>query len=446
MLQILSNRAYAQLFTAQVVAVLGTGLLTIALGLTAFDLAGDQAGQVLGLALTVKMLAYVGVSPVVTALVSRMDRRRVLVVADLIRVVAALCLPFVTAPWQIYLLIFVLQAASATFTPTFQAVIPDILPDEADYTRALSLSRLAYDLESLVSPILAGLLLGLMMPSSLFLGTALGFTLSALLVWRTRIPNPDHSADQPFLQRLTKGGRIYLATPRLRGLMALNLTVAAVGAVPLVLSVVVARSVYAGSERDMAVLLGAYGAGSMCAALALPRLLDRLNNRPVMLIAGALAALVMTGFGLIVSLSGWPAWSVTLLLWAILGASLAAIMTPSGRLLRQSAQPKDRAALFAAQFALSHACWLITYPAAGFLGSLASLPVTMVALGLLGVIGTLSASLFWSKDSDAPVPHVHADLPHDHPHLKDAVKRKDGWQHQHQFIIDEEHRAWPTSG
>jgi hypothetical protein len=39
-------------------------------------------------------------------------------------------------------LIFLLQAASAGFTPTFQATIPDILPDEKDYTRALSLSRL----------------------------------------------------------------------------------------------------------------------------------------------------------------------------------------------------------------------------------------------------------------------------------------------------------------
>ncbi len=67
---------------------------------------------------------------------------------DLVRAAVALCLPFVTEVWQIYLLIFVLQAASAGFTPTFQATIPDILPDEEDYTKALSLSRLAYDLKA----------------------------------------------------------------------------------------------------------------------------------------------------------------------------------------------------------------------------------------------------------------------------------------------------------
>ncbi|MDP1465741.1 MFS transporter, partial [Klebsiella pneumoniae] len=85
--------------------------------------------------------------------------RAMLVSLDLIRAVVALALPFVTEVWQIYVLIFVLQSASAAFTPTFQATIPDILPDEDDYTRALSLSRLAYDLESVASPMLAAALL-----------------------------------------------------------------------------------------------------------------------------------------------------------------------------------------------------------------------------------------------------------------------------------------------
>ena len=128
---------------AQVIALLGTGLLTVALGLLAYDLAGARAGMVLGTALTIKMIAYVGLSPVAQALVHRLPRRAVLVAADAVRACIALCLPFVTEIWQIYALIFFLQAASATFTPTFQASLPDILPDNQDYTRALSLSRLA---------------------------------------------------------------------------------------------------------------------------------------------------------------------------------------------------------------------------------------------------------------------------------------------------------------
>jgi hypothetical protein len=45
MLNILSNRTYRHLFMAQVIALIGTGLATVALGLLAYDLAGDRAGR-----------------------------------------------------------------------------------------------------------------------------------------------------------------------------------------------------------------------------------------------------------------------------------------------------------------------------------------------------------------------------------------------------------------
>jgi len=55
-------------------------------------------------------------------------------------------------------------------------------------------------------------------------------------------------------------------------------------------------------------------------------------------------------------------------LWFVLGMGNGLVMTPSGRLLRRSAHAGDRPALFAAQFALSHACWLLTYKLAEWLG------------------------------------------------------------------------------
>jgi MFS family permease len=180
MFDILADRTYRHLFLAQVVALLGTGLATVALGLLAFDLAGEGAALVLGTIFTIKMVAYVGIAPIVGAFADRLPRRAFLVTLDLVRAGVALALPFVTEIWQVYVLIFLLQSASAAFTPTFQATIPDVLPDEARYTRALSLSRLAYDLENIVSPTLAALLLAVMSYNSLFLGTVVGFVASAL--------------------------------------------------------------------------------------------------------------------------------------------------------------------------------------------------------------------------------------------------------------------------
>src|SRR5215211_6694169 len=107
MLRVLANRTYRRLFLAQVTALVGTGLATVALGLLAFDLAGANAGAVLGTALAIKMICYVGVAPVAGAFVHLVPRRKLLVALDLVRAGIALALPFVTEVWQVYLLIAV---------------------------------------------------------------------------------------------------------------------------------------------------------------------------------------------------------------------------------------------------------------------------------------------------------------------------------------------------
>jgi MFS family permease len=442
MLGVLSNRIYAKLFAAQIVALLGTGLLTIALGLVAFELAGDAAGVVLGLALTLKMIAYVGFSPIANALFARWDRKSVLIGADLIRAAIALMLPFVDEIWQIYGLIFLLQAASATFTPAFQAIIPDILKDESDYTRALSLSRLAYDIENIVSPALAGLLLSFMSFHWLFVGTAFGFSGSILLIAITQIPGPEKPVTRDFLDRLTRGSRIYLATPRLRGLLALNFAATTGGAMVIVNSVVIVRSEFAGSASDVALAMGAFGLGSMISALSLPSLLGTLKDRVVMFFGALFLTIITTGFAILVSAIGWSSWAMLLGTWMLIGMAYSAILTPSGRLLRRSSHSADRPALFAAQFALSHACWLVTYPLAGILGNAIGLAPAMIVLGVLAALSTLLAFRLWPKAEGQGLAHSHADLPKDHPHLADG----NGKTHQHAFVIDDEHRAWPTNG
>ena len=63
MLSVLRDRTYRHLFAAQVIALVGTGLATVALGLLAYDIAGADAGSVLGTALAIKMVAYVADRP-----------------------------------------------------------------------------------------------------------------------------------------------------------------------------------------------------------------------------------------------------------------------------------------------------------------------------------------------------------------------------------------------
>lgn len=444
-LEVLKYRTYRRLFAAQLVALVGTGLATVALALLAYDLAPGNAGRVLGTALFLKMLVYVLVSPVAGVLASLLPRKALLVGLDLIRAIVAASLPFVTEIWQVYVLIVVLQSASAIFTPTFQATIPDILEDEDDYTKALSLSRLAYDMENLLSPALAALLLLFIDFQTLFLGTAAGFVLSLAFVASALLPAISTQRQSSFRKRLVRGAEIYLATPRLRALLALNVSVAAAGSMVIVNTVVIVRRLLDGGESEVGLAMAVFGAGSMLAALALPRVLERRDDRSIMLAGAAGLGLALALFSILAAFAGaslmWPAM---LTVWFLLGLSYSGVQTPAGRLLRRSCHVEDRPSLFAAQFALSHACWLFAYPLAGWVGSAAGMTAASAILACLAFGGALAGAMLSPSGDEEEIEHAHPDLPADHPHLRDT-RRSDG-THVHAYVIDELHPTWPRGG
>lgn len=435
MLNVLTNRTFRHMFAAQLVALVGTGLATVALGLLAWQLAGADAGLVLGTALAIKMVAYVLLAPVAAALAERLPRRAFLVALDLIRASVVLFLPFVTEVWQIYVLIFLLQAASAGFTPAFQATIPDVLPDERDYTNALSLMRLTEDMEQLLSPMLAAALLTLVSFPVLFGGTVAGFVASALLVLTVTLPARAPANQAGFWAATTKGARIYLATPRLRGLMLMELAVAAAGAMIYVNTVVLVQARFGLGASQVALAFAAFGAGSMVAAFLLPRVLDRIADRPVML-GGA--GLMVAGVAL-APLA--PGLAGLMGLWAGIGFGFAFTQIPIGRILNRSARPEDRPALFAAQFALSHAAWLVTYPLAGWLGSAFGLTAAALGLAALGAVAMVAVMRLWPATDPVELAHAHPDLPADHPHLQGHQ----GDEHRHALMIDDLHHRWPRA-
>lgn len=441
MISILRHRVFRRLFTAQVVALLGTGLLTVALALLAYDLAGERAGAVLGTALAIKMVVYVLLAPLSGALVPLERRKAALITFDLLRVGVALALPFISEIWQIYLLIALLQSASAGFTPLFQSLIPEVLPDERDYTRALSLSRMAYDLETMLSPLLAAALLVWVSFHALFMGTAIGFAVSAGLILTAALPpGKCRPRAEKLAERLAVGMRIYLRTPRLRALLALNLCAAAGGAMVFVNTVVLVQEQLGGTEQQVALSFATFGSGSMLTALLLPKLLDRITDRQVMLSAGSMMVLTLMLATLIsIALPLWHSWFTLLAAWALMGIAFAGLVTPGGRLIRRSAHEDDLPAVFATQFSLSHACWLLAYPIAGWVGLRFGLGVALAALSGLAATGWMLAIRCWPPDDHRMLLHSHEDLHPDHPHIKSHGAAP----HAHSFVIDTLHRRWP---
>jgi MFS family permease len=171
----------------------------------------------------------------------------------------------------------------------------------------------------------------------------------------------------------------------------------------------------------------------------------------VILSSGVLPARVAAGLPLLLPV------------WFVLGAANSAVLTPTGRLLRRSAHAEDRPALFAAQFALSHACWLAAYPLAGWVGAVAGVGTAFAVLGVLAVTATILAVRFWPAGDAVAVEHVHMPFRHEHLHVHDEHHQHahEGWEgpephahphrhapirHKHALVIDRHHVEWPRHG
>ena len=453
----LRNAEFRKLFAAQVIALVGTGLSTVALTLLAYDLVGGNAAAVLGTALAFKMVAYVVFAPIVGGLAHRFARKPFLIIMDVIRAGIVLLMPFVTQVWQIYLLIFLLNLFSAGFKPVFAATIPDILPEDRTYTRALSMSRLAYDLENLLSPTFAAIALLFTTYSGLFSANSVAFLVSAVLIIFTTLPQSRKVARLGNVwNEISFGTVAYFKTPRLRALFALYLGVSAASAMVIVNTVIYVKDTLGMTSTGVAAALAASGGGSMIAALSLPRILDKTPDRPVMLLGGVLMAIGVALIGI------GPSFVQMLPFWFLVGVGWSAVQTPAGRVVNRSSSPSDRSAFFSAQFALSHACWLLFYPVAGQLGTRVGVEATAIWLAACIAFFTVLAAWLWPKEDAQVLVHEHPTVVHSHAHSHDEHHEHshegaeageehahehvhEPVRHAHSFVIDDHHASWPAS-
>src|SRR5215216_7608555 len=98
-----------------------------------------------------RILAFLIFSQPAGVLADRISRKQLLVLMDLGRFALLAFFPFITQVWQVYLLIFLINALTAGFTPTYEATIPQVVGSQS-YTQALGLSRVAVDVEAVLGP------------------------------------------------------------------------------------------------------------------------------------------------------------------------------------------------------------------------------------------------------------------------------------------------------
>jgi MFS family permease len=436
----LANKSFRYLFTAQICSLLGVGLLTVALSLLAFRIGGTTTGsQVLGLVLALKMVAYVFLAPLAETLTSGIPRKRVLVSLDFGRMLLLLPMAFASEIWEMIALALAFFALSAGFTPLYQSVIPDALTDENDYSKALSWSRIAYTLEAVLSPVIAATLLNIVTGEALFYAAAIAFSGSVLALTLAHVPRSAFTKRSGSLLKRTGFGLwIHWQTPRLRGLVLLKFALSLAMAWVLVNSVVYAGARLGDADQFYPILMACYGAGAVLGAILVPKMLRQGSERTTMFIGTFGFALAGATFALV------PPASLPILgmIWFLFGTTSSLTLTPGGLVLAKSATSQDRPAVFAAQFSVSHAGWMIAYPLAGWLAGHTSLEFALLILSISCALFAVAALVVWPANDPKERFHSHPELPTNHPHLMTEPGTGAQHWHIHTYRIDELHPTW----
>ena len=394
MLSVLSEKSFRNLFFAQNFSLLGSGLATIAISLLAFDLTGRNAALILSGLFTIKMFVYVIFSPFAGAIADKFDTKKYLIIQDVIRAIAAFGLIFVSEIWHLYIIIVLIYLSTAAFTPIYQSAIPKIFKDETDYTKALSLFRIAQDMENILSYALATLLLLFLNYNLLFVGTFIGYFVSALLISGIIFPflsKTSGEKENNFSINLTLGIKRYLSISELRGLMFLNLAVSAGGSMILVNTIILVRLSLDLSEIAFSITMLLFGAGCIFAAIIIPYLSKEMTASRIMLAGSNLLSIIFVALAFWLILFDFI-WFVLLLAWFISGFGYTLLLTPMGRVIRMVSSVDEFSQVYSAQFSLSHLCWLFMYPLSGYLMTTSGGPFTLLTLALLMVCSNIIAA------------------------------------------------------
>jgi MFS family permease len=177
------NGPFALLFTATAGSAIGSYLAALALSVDIYDATGS--GRWLAALLIADFLPVIVIGLTLGPLIDRLSRRRLMIVADLVRAGTFAALPFVDGPGAIVVLAAVNGVATGFFRPAVWAGLPNMVADE-DRERATSLLSTIEHAAWMIGPVLAGGILAFSGPALAYWVNAVTFLASAALV--ARIP------------------------------------------------------------------------------------------------------------------------------------------------------------------------------------------------------------------------------------------------------------------
>ena len=299
----LRQRDFRLLWTGMCASLLGDGAFIVALAWQVYQLSdAPTAMGVVGVAMTVPTIVFLLVGG---ALSDRLDRRRLMLAADVARLLAAASLAVLTVTgtleiWHVALLVAVYGTGQAFFAPAFDAIVPDLVPGD-QLAQANALDQLIRPIAlRMVGPALGGVLVGVFGAAAVFALDAASFGLSALALLLIRAPaSVREPADQSSLLGDLREGWQFVRRRRWLWVTFVSAAIAYLlfmGPVEVLVPYVVKHDL-GGTASDLGLIFGAGGLASILTAMALGQL--GLPRRSMTFIYGAwtVATLAVVGYG-----------------------------------------------------------------------------------------------------------------------------------------------------
>lgn len=388
MLAPLAIRDYALLFAGMTVSLIGDGIYLVAIAWQVYELSNaPTALSIVGVAWTLPLVVFVLLGGVVS---DRVDRRKVMIAADLIRfagiaALGALSVAGALELWHVVALVAVYGAGEAFFGPAFGAIVPDIVPRD-QLVQANSLNQLMRPLaHRLAGPAIGGATIALVGAGGAFLVDAGTFVVSAaaLALMQPRLPQRDDES-RSVLRDIREGWHFVRGRTWLWGtLIAASITLLVFWGPYEVLIPYVVKNDLGGSAAALGLVFAAGGVGSVLAAIAVgQRGLPR-RHITFMYVTWTLGGLAIAGYG--VASAIWQAMAVSFVVGALDTAGLIVWGTMIHRLVPSPLLGRVESFDWLISIALVPVSFAVTGPIAAGLGAQA----TLIGAGVLGALGTI---------------------------------------------------------
>jgi len=392
LLRPLRERDFALVFAGTTVSALGDGLYYVALAWQTYEISNaPTAMSLVGVAATLPQLLFLLVGG---ALSDRMDKRRLLVAADVLRGVAISAIGLLSLAgalelWMLIALVALYAAGTSLFSPAAIALLPAILPKEelGRGNALLAFSRTVC--VRIAGPAAGGIAIALFGVGYAFIGDGLSFFVSALTLVALRKRELAARTQESLLREIGEGLR-YVRGQRW---LSVSLAAAAVGLLcymgPMeVLLPYLVKNELADGARALGIILASGGAGALVGSLLIGQLGQPRRRILVMYVLWALSTFGIAGYA--VSFALWQ--FAVVCFFAIAGLIVGGIIWTT---LLQELVPErllGRVASFdvLVSFALVPLSMAITGPIADAIGVRA----TMIGAGLVG--GLLLLVLPWT--------------------------------------------------